>query len=389
MFDIFEKVETQNKGNKNKDLDKYKKDNKGKDLDKEWTYQEVWDEVLYSGNVLPKTLTEAHRVVIVDADDVVFRVSAACEKRSVLVTIKGVELEFPTHTDLKKYCKRNGEDYNKLTVEDKYKTKRITVCLDILRKAVRNIYKELDATHVVFILGGGGNFRLDLPLPTRYKSLRKDSRRPDHLKACRDYLNKNYNTFIVSGVEADDIVQGMTEYIINKTRAYGVAYNRDKDYHTAMNKNTYFHSVDKQLVELSGGVGSLRLVGTKVGKRGAEVGGSVRGDGLHWLLFQISQGDLSDDYNPKQFFNIGLGEKNYFKIFSEYTDAKKLLAKWVEVWEGNLPEIVKFTTWNGVEVEHDWLSLVNLYFKAPYMLTHPNDTTTFSDLLERYGVEYD
>ena len=364
---------TNNKSN----VDKYKKDNKGKDLNRGWTYQEIWDEVLHSGNVLPKTLTSEHRVVFVDADAVVFRTSAAVETRSVKTVVEGIEVEFPTRTLLKEYCVDMDVEYEDLELEDCHVNEHISGCLSTLKKTVKNIYEELNATHVIFFLGGTGNFRLDLPLPTQYKAARKEMRRPDYLKDCRDFLNKHYCTFIVNKIEADDVVVGMTGYIINNTDAYCTAYQLDKDFRGSLVKNRYYHITNKQIEELTGGVGKLEL--TK---------NDVKGEGLHWLLYQLNQGDVADGFSPKMFFSKRYGSKSYYKDFKDYTNEKDLLTAWIAKWKELLPELVNFTTWDGQEVEHDWLSLANLYFKAPYMLTHPQDYTSFSSLLVRYNVNF-
>ena len=100
-----------NTTNKKFNVDKYKRDNRGKDLNREWTYQEIWDEVLHSGNVLPKTLTSEHRVVFVDADTLCYRTASGCETRWVEAVIDDVKVEFPTKTKLKDYCKNNLIDY--------------------------------------------------------------------------------------------------------------------------------------------------------------------------------------------------------------------------------------------------------------------------------------
>ena len=363
------------------DVDKYKKSNKGKDLNREWTYQEVWDEVLYSGNVLPKMLTSEHRVVIVDADDVAYRIAAACDKRSVVATVRGKKVEFDNKTDLKNYCESLGlcfQEWNDVAYENKVVSEHISFCLNTVKNTIKNMYRDINATHVIFFLGGSDNFRLKLPLPIKYKSNRKSSRKPTHLKAIREYLNKYYHTYVIKDVEADDCCVGITQHIINNTDAYAISYQRDKDFLQALTKNRYYHSVTGEIIELSGGLGKLYLEGN-----------NVKGQGLSWLLLQTMLGDATDGYSPKQFFNVRYADKSYYKQFKDYDNEKDLLLAWVEQWKSLLPDVVEYTTWEGVEVKCDWLYLANLFFKPPYMMMHPEDTTTFSDILERYGVEYD
>ena len=365
------------KGAPKDSVDKYKRDNRGKDLDKEWTYQEVWDELFSSGNVLPNPLTEAHRVVIVDADMVVYRVSAACESRSVTTTVDGIDVEFPTRTLLKEYCVDVDVDYEDLVVEDKYVSEPVSHCLATLKKTVRNIYKELNATHVVFFLGGSGNFRLDLPLPTQYKAARKHLHRPEYLKACREFLNKHYDTFIIKGVEADDCVVGITSYIINNTSAWGTAVNMDKDFETTLTKNRYYHLVNKNMVELEGGIGELIL--SK---------GKLRGNGLQWTIAQLTLGDSADGYCPKQFFRKRFGDTSHYNIFKDCKTEKDLLSLWVKTWKGLLVSDLVYQDWQGNKVEHSWLTLAEIYFSCLYMRTNPNDDMTVEKLLNKYKVEY-
>ena len=60
------------------------------DLSKECTYQEVW-------NLIPN-FTKNDRVVVVDADALVYRVSAATDSRSILASRGGKSKEFDTRT---------------------------------------------------------------------------------------------------------------------------------------------------------------------------------------------------------------------------------------------------------------------------------------------------
>lgn len=358
--------------------DKYKVDTKGKDLSKEWSYSELWEHLFNSPNSpLPSPITDAHKIVVVDADAIVYRVSAACERRAVVATVNGSKAEFDTKTKLKAYCENLGVDVATVVHEDVYYNEPVGNCLGTLKRTVKNIYKELDATHLVFLLGGSYNARSDLPLPVQYKGNRKGGHRPLHLKACREYLNKYYGCYKVTGIEADDFVQGLTGYLINKTDAYAVAYSQDKDYHTSMVKNRYFDLAKKVMVELDGGLGSLER--TKQG---------VKGDGLHWVCYQAIMGDPSDGYCPKPLFNKRYGEVTYYNDVKDCKTEKDLLTKWVNVWRSLLPLTIVYEDFNGDKQRHDWLSLAELFFACLYMRHSPTDNTTFEGLLKKFGVNY-
>ncbi len=370
-------------GGGGKPVSSYQASNSGKDLKKEFNYEELWEELFHSeSSPLPKPLTKAHRIVLVDADAIVYRISAACEKRAVVATVEGLEVTFKTKTALRKYCEGLGIDFTTIEFEDVVTVEPVVNAYETLKKTVAKIYRELNATHVIFFLGGSYNFRSDLKLPEKYKGNRKTTRRPDHLQACREFLNKHYDTYLVSGIEADDCVQGVTEYIINRKRAYACAYQLDKDFHTSMTQNRYWHIDKKYVVELDGGVGSINLVGN-----------NVRGDGLHWVLFQLMQGDPSDGYSPKglyrDHFKGKYGEKSYLKDFEMYSDGQELLVNWVNKWEDLLPESILYEDFNGDTQKHNWLSLAEIYFQCLYMRMSPVDDMTFRKLLHKYGVGVD
>ena len=71
-----------------------------RDSSKEHSYDEVWKEL-----ILDKTYTAKDKVVIVDADALVYRISAMCDTRSILVSRGGKTKEFDTRTKFKEYCK--------------------------------------------------------------------------------------------------------------------------------------------------------------------------------------------------------------------------------------------------------------------------------------------
>lgn len=358
----------------------YQNNFKDKDLSREYNYEDLWQEVFHSENSpLPKPLTKAHRIVVVDADAIVYRIAAACEKRSVVATVNGKEMTFKTKTKLKEYCNKVGFDFEGLLFEDLVKVEPVENAYETLRKTVAKIYRELEATHVLFFLGGSYNFRTDLRLPSLYKGNRKTTRRPDHLQACREYLNEHYHTYVVNGIEADDCVQGITEYIINRKKAYACAYQLDKDFHTSMTKNRYWHIDKKEIIELSGGVGKLY-----------KSGNNVRGEGLHWVLFQLMLGDPSDGYSPKALYKSGYkgryGEISYLGDFASYTDARELLIAWVDKWKLLLPEDIQYEDFLGEPQNHNWLSIAELYFQCLYMRMSPVDNMTFEKLLQNYGL---
>lgn len=371
-YDVLNLVEDES------ELDKYKVNKKGKNLEREWTYQELWDEVFSSGNVLPEKLSEAHRVVFVDADGICYRTAAAVESRSVKSVVEGIEVEFPTRTLLKEYCVDVDVEYSDLTVTDHHENEPLRNCLSTLKKSVRNLHKDLDAIHVIFLLGGTGNFRLGLPLPTQYKSQRKKLRRPDYLKDCRDYLIKNYNTFVIKGYEADDLTESLTAHVINHTDAWAAGVSMDKDYLGSLQPNRYFHLVNRTLHELEGGLGKLELVK-----------GKLKGEGLMFCIAQTLLFDRGDNYIMNSHYLKRYGESSFYKDFHMYKTEKSFLEAVLVKLNELLPEITRYKDWQGVYRTYTRLELVELYFSCAYMVMSPDDNTTFKKLLDGYGVDYD
>lgn len=361
--------------------DSYKVLNEGKDLSKEYNYDELWEALFKSpSSPIPQALTQKHRIVVVDADAVVYRISAACEKKSVVAVVNGKSLRFKTKTKLKEHCDKIGVDYFSIDFVDEVEVAPVANAYETLRKTVAKIYRELDATHVIFMLGGSYNFRTDLKLPSLYKGNRKVTRRPEHLQKCREYLNKYYDTFIVSGIEADDCVQGITEYIINRKKVYACAYQLDKDFHTSMTPNRYWHIDKKCVIELKGGIGKLERTSS-----------GLKGEGLHWVLYQLMQGDPSDGYSPKVLYQAPYkgkyGEVKYYNDFKDFKNGRELLKFWVDKWQDLLGDSIGFTDFNGEKQTHSWLSLAELYFQCLYMRMSPVDDMTFENLLLKYGLK--
>ena len=134
-----------------------------KDVNREHTYEQVWKEL-----VLDKTYTAKDKVVIVDADALVYRISAMCDTRSILVSRGGKTKEFDTRTKFKEYCKSKNLDYNTFSIEDKIVSEDLSHCLATIKRAIKNIKENFNATEIIFFLGGSYNARTDLPLPSQY-----------------------------------------------------------------------------------------------------------------------------------------------------------------------------------------------------------------------------
>ena len=345
---------------------------KSVDLSKEYSFGEIWHDVIKS-----KGWKSTDRVVITDADMLCYRVSAASDRRYIKVSVGNKTIEFDTRTKFKEYCKEWSLDFNDYVITDCIDAEPVEYCLGTLKKALKNIKENLQATYVIHILSGSGNYRLDLPLIDKYKSNRKDMVKPTHLLACREYLIKWHGAYVINGDEADSPVQNITAHLINNTSAYAVAYSLDKDYHTSLVKNRYYNPMTDSIVELDGGLGCLR----KTDK-------GVKGDGLFWICYQLMMGDSSDGYAPKRFYNKRYGDVGFYNDFKDCQTEHELLTKVVAKCKDLIGDSVEYTSWCGKEMKLSWLELLELYFSCLYM-RGVDDNTTFESLLIKYEVDYE
>ena len=343
---------------------------------KSHTYQEAWDEITEKLKSVPAGET----VLVVDADGLVFRTASASDTRSILVNKKGFTKfkQYNTRTEFKEYCKEKGFEYADFEIQDQRDAEDVSFCLGTLKRTIKNLKEKFNTEHLIFFIGGVGNFRLTLPLPVQYKSNRIGMSKPTHLQACREYLLKWYDTYMIDGCESDDLVVGVTQYITHQTDKKCVAWNIDKDFTQSLLPVSYYHPVDGVVYDIEGGLGELH-----------EHGKGVKGSGLKWLIGQLLLGDKIDSYCPKQFFRKRYGERAFYKDFKDLTTEKEVLERWVEVWRKLVGETITFTDYTGVIRNHSWLSLAELYFLCCYMRTSPIDDMTFKKLLNQYGVTYD
>jgi 5'-3' exonuclease, N-terminal resolvase-like domain len=75
---------------------------------------------------------------------------------------------------------------------------------------IGHIYEEVDpygtSKNRKFFLTGKGNFRYDIAKTAVYKGNRKDTEKPKHFAALRDYLIFKYDAIVTQGCEADDAI---------------------------------------------------------------------------------------------------------------------------------------------------------------------------------------
>lgn len=261
------------------------------------------------------------------------------------------------------------EDFERF---DEQKAEPFSYCAKTLDDAVGRVLDRLGCNKYEMYIGGGENFRSKIPLPLEYKvSARKDGVRPIHLAAAKEYLMMKYGAIKVKGIEADDIVQ-MRSYQLSGEKIKSYVYSNDKDRLQGWYGGWYNPDSD-----------TVMTLDSKLG----EITRSSKGSGLKWLLFQVSQGDKTDGYSPKEWYSRRYGQVGFFNDFNECDSIASFLQKWVDIHKEKLPEIYEWDTWDGRHVVSNWLGIMEMMFSCAYMRLEINDPTTLKSLCESYGVD--
>lgn len=328
-------------------------------------------------NIQRKVYEKDDRVFLGDGDIIAYKTSAACEKRSIIVTNKlGKTKKFKTRTEFKKWCGEKGKSYDDYTIEDVQDAESIEFCLGTLKRVIKNAMLKTNTNKMELYVEGTGNFRKDLPLIDKYKD-REGGVRPIHLKACKDYLVEHQGAIRIKGRETDDFFQQRL-YELSKHGVYAIGYSNDKDSKQNYQFDINLYNPDNdEITSYKGGVGELW-----------ETSNGIKGNGLKWLMFQNFLYDKIDNYCMNQFYKKQFGEKSFYKAVAPLTTEKEVLQWCVDKWKELLPESIEYVDHFGNPQKHDWLSLAELYFQCCYMKIYDNDETSVEGLLIEYGVDY-
>lgn len=282
-------------------------------------------------------------------------------------------------------------------VED-YEVGEVSHAIHNLKQKVESIKEYLGVKKSIYILGEGDNHRHKLPAPIhpdkgvpygQYKWGRLDSRRPALLKEVRQWaIDRLGAKMAPEGYEADEIVTayGWKSHLhykkTGKHKYILVSIDKDAMGTACLIFNPFISPFETPRVwkhpypYLVDGLGSLKMEK-----------GEVKGEGQLWLLCQMLIGDTADDYSPTARLGVTGGHDKAFKRLGGCKTLPEALEAVCEQYKEWFPEGVKFTNWDGEEVELTWLEWADTIFKCAYMLKNKRDKLTFPKLLEMNGVE--
>lgn len=179
-------------------------------------------------------------------------------------------------------------------------------CKEFVDLRYEEIMRKLKCTEAEFYLTGEGNFRHDVATTLPYKGNRSQPR-PFHYNNVRNYIAFAFNTTVINGMEADDMLSirqkelGDTSVIVSRDKDLRMVKGWHYSYAVGNQKEKDLEYIDR--------VGYLMMNGK-----------NLIGGGLKWFYAQCIMGDRTDNIQgiPKA------GPKAAFNALSELTTEEEL-----------------------------------------------------------------
>lgn len=320
------------------------------------------------------------KLVVVDADTIVFRSAAVAERRSVEVEHlpSGRKKIYDNRTSFKKAMQEKGysvkpEEFSFVDIQE---PEPIANCLHNIKLQADGIIERFSDADVIFVAGDKNNFRLDLPLPNRYKSNRDGMIRPYHLKEAREYFINKYNAKSADGYEVDDLSIILSYEGLHKGKEAILAVC-DKDAKQAVGLKLFdYVNPDKPIVHVQNWH-DIELDSKK----------NFKSYGVPFLCYQMICGDGSDGWKPTDLCKAKFGDVGAYKLLSACKTPRECLQVVADQYKAWYSEPVTYKAWNGIEYTKDWRELLQLYWSCAYMLRSYNDETTAEEFFDMYEVK--
>lgn len=338
------------------------------------------------------------RTAILDGDIIAYRAAAANEKRTVKAVHKETAEEsvFDTMTKFKEWCNDSDFDPEDFTVTPHQDSDELQYAFAMMKQMIENITTQAKCESFHICISGDDNFRLELPLPTRYKDSRKDSTRPIQLEDCKKYLVKFQGAEVSAGKEADDL---LVEHMYQSYREHLKAGTvEDADVQCSLDKDAkhgagwVFDWTTMQEPELITGFGQLDLIIKETAKMKADgtpqTNKSVKGKGRIWLYYQMVFGDPVDAYKPCELAKAKFGEIGAYDLLKNCTTDKEALEALVRQYKKWYPKPVTYRAWDDSLHTKDWMEIWQMYADCAFMRRFDGDRFVVKDVLDKLGVEY-
>ena len=322
------------------------------------------------------------RVVLVDADILVFRTSAICEVRTVDVkhNKSGRVKSFKNKTAFKDFLKEKDFVY----VDSDYTiTERQTLNEDLsykflLDNQIKSLKETLWPDEIRFLISGDNNFRYVLPLPSKYKANRDILLKPLVRQECKDYLIGKHKARVIHNQEVDDAVIWMGYEELDKGHEVIIITN-DKDANAYSNLHLYNYTLEKPEIIKIPELGSLWI----------DDKGKVRGLGFLWYCQQLLVGDSTDNFKPVELAGIKYGEKSAYESLKDCESEQEALQVCISQFMQWYPKVITYTDCFGEVRKASWKDLISIYHRCCRMKSTADDQLVFKDFVKKYRIDLD
>lgn len=335
--------------------------------------------------------------LLFDYDPILYSAGSVGESRTVKIVHRqsGDEYEFDNRTLFWGHWKAKAggwlADYNKgadsprlpeeFNVTDVQTPEPIENCLHTMKQIIKGLQEELGIKSYYGYSGKGEVFRHQLATIKKYKGNRDGQLRPYHLDNLKEYLLKNHNCEIVTGIEADDAVSidshnGYKNWLRTGNDADKIiTLFVDKDYLQCAGH--MFNTNSRDGICSYDGFGWLK----------PNEKGDIKGRGRMWLFQQVLSSDDSDNYAANSASDLKWGEKAAYKLLKDCKTDKEAFEALVKGYKTLYPTPKKIVGWRGDEIEIDWLYVLQENFNLAKMLRSEDEKPTdVKAVLTKLGV---
>lgn len=326
-------------------------------------------------------MSKQKKILILDGDSIAYRCSATSEERSIQVrdSLTGITKEYKTRTEFKKSMLEEDKEITDIyEIFDVQRPKLLSHCLKTINQHVDRIIQEVKPDELRIFTGERNNFRLDLPLPSRYKGNREGNIRPVHLKEAKEHLIYKYNATEAVGKEVDDECCIVAYNALEKGHK-PVMYFYEKDQYQ-LDGITLLYDNEEFVYEEVPVLGNLRL----------EKGKTVKGLGLKFLAFQWICFDRVDNYCAYDLSSVKFGEKSAYNVLNGLETEKDVLLAVIKKFMTFYPKPFSYKDWSGKEHNDvDWKDMLLMYYRCARMMRHQKDKLDARELFMQYDIDLD
>lgn len=330
-----------------------------------------------------------HAVVDLDA----FKYAAAYvgEKRSIRITHKTEDWseEFKSRTAFYGHWKKKAGGWlaernkerdspwlvEEFDIEDIVTPEPIAHVLHTAKVMVDDALLASKADSYEMYMGKGDSWRVEASTLQKYKGERDKVVKPVHLDEVSGYLERRYNAEIITGLEADDVVN-----IRCFRQPNHFAMGEDKDYWGCPIKYFDINRMQRGIVDCNK-LGHL-FIDTDKSK-------TVRGEGRKHFYYQVMSEDAVDCYKASYHSDIEWGSKSAYAALMDCDTDKACLESMVEVFKHLYPEPKTVKGWRGDDILIDWMYVLNEMWTMAHMKrTYDEKPIDVRSVLDRMGVNY-